>query len=100
MPRQPGGPWPAPAPPVTYIAPPPNHLVAAIICTVICFMPFGIVAIVKASSVNRAWAGGRWDQAYRASRSARTWCILAALVSPGAFFFIYALGLLASIVAS
>jgi hypothetical protein len=91
---------PAPAPPVPYVAPPPTHLVAAIICTFICFMPFGIVALVKASSVNRAWARGRWDQAYRASRSARNWCILAALVSPGLFLFVYALGLLAWMVTS
>ena len=64
-------------------APPPaNHLGAAILCTIVCFMPFGIVALVKAVSVNSLWALGRVDAAHRASRSARNWCLLAALVWP------------------
>ncbi|MEW1951926.1 CD225/dispanin family protein [Terrabacter sp. NPDC080008] len=62
--------------------PPPNRLGAAILCTILCFMPFGIVALVKAASVNTLWARGRFEEAHRASRSARTWCMLAALVSP------------------
>jgi len=45
-------------------------------------MPFGIVALVKAVSVNSLWALGRVDAAHRASRSARNWCLLAALVWP------------------
>jgi hypothetical protein len=71
---------PAPSPPLTYTAPPPSRLALAVLCTVFCFAPFGIVAIVKACSVNTKWAQGRWAEAQAASRSARTWCILAALM--------------------
>ena len=74
---------PPPAGPQPYSAPPPNRLGLAILCTVCCFMPFGIVAIVKASSVNARWAQGRQVEARRASESVKTWCLLAALVWPG-----------------
>lgn len=66
-----------------YSASPPNRLGLAIFCTVFCFMPFGVVALVKASSVNTRWAQGRLVEARRASESVRTWCLLAALVWPG-----------------
>lgn len=68
--------------PLGFAPPPANHLGAAILCTIVCFMPFGIVALVKAVSVNSLWALGRVDAAHRASRSARNWCLLAALVWP------------------
>lgn len=62
---------------------PPNYLGSALLCTILCFLPFGIVALVKAVSVNTLWATGRVDEARRASHSARRWCLLAALVWPG-----------------
>lgn len=68
--------------PQAFVPPPPNRLGLAILCTILCFMPFGIVALVKAASVNGLWAMGRVDEAQRASRSVRTWCVLAALVWP------------------
>lgn len=68
--------------PLAFAPPPPNRLGLAILCTILCFMPFGIVALVKATTVNGLWAEGRADEAYRASRSVRTWCVLAALVWP------------------
>ena len=68
--------------PQAFASPPPNRLGPAILCTILCFMPFGIVALVKAVSVNSLWALGRVDAAHRASRSARNWCLLAALVWP------------------
>ncbi|GAA2746864.1 hypothetical protein GCM10009868_33980 [Terrabacter aerolatus] len=76
-------PMPAPAGAPLYSPPPPNRLGLAIFCTVFCFMPFGIVALVKASSVNARWAQGRLVEARRASESVRSWCLLAALVWPG-----------------
>lgn len=76
-----------PAPGSTpWVAPPPNHLVWAILTTLLCFLPFGIVSIVKATSVNTLWAQGRWEEAHRAADSARTWAIWAAVVVP--IFFV------------
>jgi len=85
-------PWAPPVPaappaPQGY-SPPPSHLLAAVLCTVFCFMPFGIVALVRAISVGPKWAQGRWDDADRASRSAKTWCLLAVLVWPGFGLFL------------
>ncbi|MFI5378182.1 MAG: CD225/dispanin family protein [Tepidisphaerales bacterium] len=68
------------APPPQQFYPPgtvPNYLAQAILVTVLCCMPFGIVAIVKASQVNSRLAIGDWQGAVNASGSARTWCWVA-----------------------
>lgn len=95
-PRSSAGAYPRMAPPAAqaYSAPPPNRLALAILCTVMCFTPFGIVAIVKATSVRSKWAMGRFDEAYRASRSVKTWCLLAALAWPGLAIFFACTGML------
>lgn len=59
------------------LVPPPNHLLAAILATVFCFMPVGVVAIVKAAQVNDLWRQGRIEESVRASEAARTWAIAA-----------------------
>lgn len=66
-----------------YAASRPTALGLAIFCTIFCFMPFGIVAIVKAASIRPLWLTGRFSEANRAARSARLWCLAAALVWPG-----------------
>jgi hypothetical protein len=52
----------------------PNYLVQAILCTVFCCLPFGIVSIVFAAQVNGKLAAGDYQGAVSYSRSARTWC--------------------------
>ncbi|GAA1507245.1 hypothetical protein GCM10009740_41010 [Terrabacter terrae] len=95
-PRSSAGAYPRMAPPAAqvYSAPPPNRLALAILCTIMCFTPFGIVAIVKATSVRSKWAMGQFDEAYRASRSVKTWCLLAALAWPGLAIFFACTGVL------
>ncbi len=70
--------------------PPPTRLGWAILCTICCFTPFGIVAIIKSTQVNPKWALGDWDGARAASRSVKTWCLLAAAISPGASMLLFA----------
>lgn len=53
--------------------PPDNHLVAAILTTLFCCLPFGIVSIVKSSQVNSKWAAGDYQGAVAASEEAKTW---------------------------
>ncbi|MCG5212465.1 CD225/dispanin family protein [Streptosporangium soli] len=53
--------------------PPDNHLVAAILTTLFCCLPFGIVSIVKSSQVNSKWAAGDYQGAIVASDEAKTW---------------------------
>ena len=55
----------------------PNYLVQAILCTVFCCLPFGIVAIVFAAQVNGKLAAGDYRGAVSYSNNARTWCWVA-----------------------
>jgi hypothetical protein len=57
----------------------PNYLVPSILVTLCCCLPFGIVAIVYAAQVNSKLAAGDVAGAMAASRSAKMWCIIAAL---------------------
>ena len=52
----------------------PNYLVQAILCTLFCCVPFGIVAIVFAAQVNPKLSAGDYRGATIASANARTWC--------------------------
>ncbi len=51
----------------------PSYLAQAILATLFCCMPFGIVAIVYAAQVNGRLAAGDYGGARSASASARTW---------------------------
>ncbi len=64
----------------------PNYLVQAILCTLCCCLPFGIVAIVYAAQVNGKLQAGDYAGAQAASKNAKLWCWLAfgiGLVSNG-----------------
>ena len=68
--------------------PPPSYLAWAIISTLCCCMPFGIVAIIYASKVNGLWLRGDVNGAYKASARAQTWTILAIVIGLLANFFV------------
>ena len=51
----------------------PNYLVQAILVTIFCCLPFGIVAIVYAAQVNGRLEAGDYEGALRASRRAKLW---------------------------
>ena len=55
----------------------PNYLVHAILTTIFCCLPFGIVAIVFAAQVNGKISAGDIDGAKQSSAKARTWCWVA-----------------------
>lgn len=75
---------PPPAAPTQPQAPPnqgpanhvPNYLVQAILVTVFCCLPFGIVAIVFAAQVNGKFQAGDLEGAMDSSRKAKMWCWL------------------------
>lgn len=54
-------------------SPPSNYLVWAILSTVFCCLPFGIVSIVFAAQVNSKWQEGDVSGARMASKNAKTW---------------------------
>jgi hypothetical protein len=74
-------PPPMPLPPVAGQPQPhvANYLVPAILSTICCCLPFGIVAIVFAAQVNAKLQAGDIQGARRSSANARTWCWLALL---------------------
>ncbi|MBN1809343.1 MAG: CD225/dispanin family protein [Planctomycetes bacterium] len=63
-------------PPLTPI---PSNLVWAILTTLFCCLPFGIVAIVYAAQVDGKTASGDYAGAREASNKARTWSFVAFL---------------------
>ncbi len=59
-----------------YMPPMPNNYLAwSIIVTLLCCLPFGIVAIVYSSKVSSAYNQGDYDGALKASNTAKNWCI-------------------------
>ncbi len=77
-------------------APPKSWLLESILVTVLCFLPFGIVAIVYASKVESLFYAGRVEEAGEASRNARKWTKVAFWVGIGCYLlivaYVYALG--------
>ncbi|HZE40216.1 MAG TPA: CD225/dispanin family protein [Stackebrandtia sp.] len=59
-------------------SPPQSWLAGAILTTIFCCMPFGVVAIVYAAQVNSAWARGDYDGAAASADKAKNWTIASA----------------------
>jgi len=57
-------------------AKPNNYLVLAIICTVCCCLPAGIVSIIYATKVNEAYAKGEYEVSLKASNNAKIWAFV------------------------
>ncbi|MBC9224793.1 CD225/dispanin family protein [Aeromicrobium sp. 636] len=72
-------PPPPPSGPVGQ-TPPPNNLVWAILTTLFCCLPLGVVSIVYAAQVNGKFAAGDLAGAQDSSRKAKTWAIWSAVV--------------------
>ena len=67
-----------------------SHLIDAILATIFCCLPFGIVAIVYASKVSTLVAQGRIAEAQAASKTANTWVWVSAGlgIAVGVLYFI------------
>ncbi len=61
----------------------PNYLAQAILVTIFCCLPFGVVSIVYAAQVNGNLAMGDVRRAREASESAKTWAWIAFWVGLG-----------------
>ncbi|MEQ0560940.1 CD225/dispanin family protein [Amycolatopsis sp. NEAU-NG30] len=71
--------WPYPQYPPPSGPPPETNLVWAILATIMCCVPLGIVAIVKANQVNTLWYQGYHAEAQRSADDARKWAMWAAI---------------------
>ena len=68
-----------------------SHLVAAVVCTLVCFAPTGVAAVVAAGNVRTRLALGDLAGARRASATARRLCWLSVSVTLG-FLLMIAVG--------
>ena len=59
---------------------PPTHMVSAILATLLCCLPLGIVAIVYASKVSALYQAGHYHGALEASDKAKFWSNMSVLV--------------------
>lgn len=60
-------------------------------------MPLGIVAIIKATSVDTLWTAGKYDEAQKAADDARKWAIIGA-ISGAVVIVIYVIAMVAAAV--
>ena len=71
-------------------APPDNYLALAILSTLFCCLPLGIVSIVYSAKVNNLWVMGHYDEARRTARKAKKWA-LASVIATVALVVLYVL---------
>jgi interferon-induced transmembrane protein len=76
--QQPG--WPGQQPGWPGQPEPDNYLVWAILCTVLCCLPIGVVSIVYSTRVSGLWSQGRYAEAQAAANNAKKWAIIGAIV--------------------
>ncbi len=58
---------------------PDNYLVWAILSTIFCCLPFGIVSIVFSTQVDSLYYNGQYEAAAAKAKSAKTWAIVSAI---------------------
>lgn len=66
-------------------SPPDNYLVWAILSTVLCCLPLGIVSIIKSTEVNSKWEKGDVEGAMKSSKDAKKWAIWGAIIGVAAY---------------
>ena len=76
---------------------PDNHLVWAILSTIFCCLPFGVVSIVYAAQVESLYLQGRYEEAVDKSNKARKWAMISAGAA-AAIIMLYVLFLLIFII--
>lgn len=72
---------------------PPTYMVWAILTTIFCCLPFGIVSILKAGNVSTFYSQGLYDEALKASLSAKKWALIG-FFAGGGFILVYIIVLL------
>jgi Interferon-induced transmembrane protein len=63
--------------------PPDNNVVWAILSTILCCLPLGVVAIIKSMQVNTLWAQGQYDAARASADDAlkfSRWAAIAGII--------------------
>lgn len=79
---------------------PETNLVWAILCTCLCCLPLGIVAILKATSVEKLWGQERYEEAKRASEDAKKYSMWGAIISAIGITLYFIVAIIAAALAS
>lgn len=58
---------------------PDNNMVWAILCTVLCCLPAGIVSIISATKVDSLWNSGQYEAAAKEAKKAKDWALYGAI---------------------
>ncbi len=77
---------------------PDTYLAWAILSTIFCCLPLGIVSIVKASEVSSKYNTGDYAGAEQSSRDAKkwaTWSAVLALIGTALYLLVFAIGMFA-----
>lgn len=88
------GGMPPAQPPAT--EPPNNNLVWAILSTIFCCLPLGIVSIVFAAQVNGKWQSGDYAGAQDSAKKAKqwaTWSAIAGVIGIGLYVVLMLAGI-------
>ena len=65
----------APQPQEPFVPQPSSNIGLAVFTTLCCCLPFGIIALIKGSEVNKLYAAKQYSAAIAASNAAKNWCI-------------------------
>ncbi len=78
---------------------PPNYLVWAILTTIFCCLPAGIVSIVYAAQVSGKYHSGDVAGAVASSENAKKWAIISAVVAValGVVYLVFAVAFASSL---
>jgi hypothetical protein len=77
-----------------------NNMVMAILTTIFCCLPFGIVAIINASQVNNKLAMGDYHGAVQSAKQAKTWSMVSLGIGLGILVVYFFFGILAGLASS
>lgn len=73
----------------SYVPKPDSHLGLAIVTTLLCCLPLGIVAILKANKVNEYYVMKQYALASQASSDAKKWSLIGMFSSIIIWFFYF-----------
>ena len=77
---------------------PNDHLALAIITTLFCCLPLGIVSIIRSTQVNSYWAAEKDEEAEQASADAKKWAIIGMVVMAiGVLLYVLFVGAIAAL---
>jgi hypothetical protein len=77
---------------------PDNHMIWAILCTLFCCLPLGIISIINAAKVDSLYRTGDYEGAYKAAEDAKKYALWGAIPAAIIVVIYIIVGILAAII--